>query len=76
MVAPRVGGGFWHFWRNDVPTHPWHGPEMAMGSEDDVSAVVVIKDNLHPGELASLRREGNHLRCAAAPRTPKRSPAS
>ena len=66
VVVPRVGGGFWHFWRNnDVPTHPWHGPDMAMGSEDDVSAVMVIEDSLRPGELVSVRREGNRLRCAA-----------
>ena len=65
VVMPRVGGGFWHFWRdNDLPAHPWHGPQIAMGSHDDVSAVVVLEDNLAPGELASLRREGNHLRCA------------
>ena len=57
VVVPRAGGGFWHFWRdNDLPTHPWHGPDMAMGSEGDVSAVAVIEDNLRPGELASLRR--------------------
>lgn len=66
VVVPRVGGGFWHFWRNnDVTAPPWHGPEMAMGSEGEVSAVMVIEDNLHPGELASLRREGNHLRSSA-----------
>ena len=65
VVMPRVGGGFWHFWRNnDLPDHPWHGPDLAIGSEGDVSAVAVIEDNLRPGELASLRREGNHLRCA------------
>jgi galactose oxidase-like protein len=65
VVVPRVGGGFWHFWRdNEAPTHPWHGPDTAMGSEDDVTSVVLVEDNLNPGELTSLRREGNHLRCA------------
>jgi len=65
VVMPRVGGGFWHFWRNnDDPVFPWHGPVLAMGSEDDVSDVVLLEDDLRPGELASLRREGAHLRCA------------
>jgi hypothetical protein len=66
VVVPRVGGGFWAFWRdNDTPGFPWHGPGLAMGSEDDVTEVVLLEDNLHPGELVSVRLEGSHLRCAA-----------
>jgi hypothetical protein len=66
VVVPRVGGGFWHFWRNnDAPGFPWHGPGLAMGSEDDVVDVVLVEDNLRPGELASVRHEGSHLRCSA-----------
>src|SRR6516164_6094873 len=66
VVIPRVGGGFAHFWRNnDVAGHPWHGPGVAMGSEFDVAAVVLVEDNLRPGELTSLRREANTLRCSS-----------
>ena len=65
VVAPRVGGGFWTFWRdNDAPGFPWHGPWLAMGSEDDVRDVVLLEDSLRPGELASVRLEGRHLRCS------------
>jgi Domain of unknown function (DUF1929) len=65
VVAGRLGGGFWEFYRsNDVAGFPWHGPALAMGSEDDVSDVVLVEDNLRPGELASVRREGTHLRCS------------
>ncbi len=65
VVIPRVGGGFWHLWRdNDTPPFPWHGPGLAMGSEDDVTDVVLLEDNLRPGELASVRREGNRLKQA------------
>jgi hypothetical protein len=66
VVVPRVGGGFWAFWRdNDTPGFPWHGPGLAMGSEDDVTEVVLLEDNLRLGELASVRLEGSHLRCSA-----------
>jgi len=66
VVVPRVGGGFWGFWRdNDTPGFPWHGPGLAMGSEDDVTDVVLLEDNLHPGELVSVRHEGSHLRYSA-----------
>jgi hypothetical protein len=66
VVVPRVGGGFWGFWRNnDAPGFPWHGPGLAMGSEDDVGDVVLLEDNLRPGELASVRLEGSYLRCTA-----------
>lgn len=66
VVASRDGGGFWTFWRdNDTAGFPWHGPGLAMGSEGDVMDVVVLEDNLRPGELASVRREGIQLRCSA-----------
>ena len=39
-VIPRVGGGFWQFWRdNDTAPFPWHGPGLGMGSEGDVTDV-------------------------------------
>jgi hypothetical protein len=66
VVVPRVGGGFWTFWRaNDTAGLPWHGPGLAMGSESDVSDVVLIEDNLGTSELASVRREGNRLKFCA-----------
>ncbi|HEY3727072.1 MAG TPA: galactose oxidase-like domain-containing protein [Solirubrobacteraceae bacterium] len=65
-MLPRAGGGFLHLWRNnDAPGFPWNGPTLAMGSEGDVHDVVLVADNLQPGELASIRREGTHLKCAA-----------
>jgi hypothetical protein len=36
-----------------------------MGSEDDVTEVVLLEDNLRPGEQASIRREGANLKCSA-----------
>ena len=66
VAISRLGGGFWQFWRdNDSPALPWHGPDLAMGSEDHVFDVGLIADRLAPGQLAAVRREGNHLRCAA-----------
>jgi hypothetical protein len=66
VVVPRVGGGFLHLWRNnDAPGLPWHDPDLAMGSEGDVHDVVLVADNLRPGELASVRREGSHFKCSA-----------
>jgi hypothetical protein len=66
VVVPRIGGGFSQHWRdNDAPGFPWHGPGLAMGSEDDVTEVVLVEDNLMAGELASVRREGGRLRCAS-----------
>ena len=66
VVVPRVGGGFWTFWRaNDVAGLPWHGPGLAMGSEGEVSDVVLIEDNLGTSELASVRREGIRLKFCA-----------
>jgi Galactose oxidase-like, Early set domain/Glyoxal oxidase N-terminus len=66
VVSTRVGGGFWAFWRNnDAPGFPWHGPGLAMGSEGDVTEVVLLEDNLHPGELASTRLEGAKLKCSS-----------
>ena len=63
VVLPRVGGGFLHLSRNnDVPGLPWSGPDLAMGSEGDVSDVALVADGLQPGELASVRREGHHLK--------------
>jgi hypothetical protein len=65
VLAPRLGGGFWQFWRdNDTAGFPWHGPGLAMGSEDDVTDVVLVQDNHRPDELASVRREGGQLRCS------------
>jgi len=64
-LAPRTGGGYWQFWRdNDTAGFPWHGPGLAMGSEDDVTDVVLVQDNHRPDELASVRREGGQLRCS------------
>ena len=66
VVVPRVGGGFLHLWRNnDAPGLPWHEPDLGMGSEGDVHDVVLVADNLQPGELASVRREGSHFKCSA-----------
>jgi Domain of unknown function (DUF1929) len=65
VVVPRVGGGFLHLWRNnDAAPFPWSAPDLAMGSEGDVTSVVLIADNLKPGELASIRREGGRLECS------------
>ena len=65
VLVPRTGGGFWQFWRdNDTAGFPWHGPGLAMGSEDDVTDVVLVQDNHRPDELASVRREGGQLRCS------------
>ena len=65
VVVPRAGGGFWQFWRNnDAPGFPWNGPGLAMGSEGDVTDVVLVADSLRPEELASIRREGGHLQCS------------
>ena len=65
VVIPRVGGGFVAFWReNDAPGLPWHGPGLAMGSEDDVTDVALLEDGLLPPQLASVRREGSRLRFA------------
>jgi hypothetical protein len=69
VVVARVGGGFWTFWRaNDVAGFPWHGPGLAMGSEGDVSDVVLIEDNIGTSELASVRREGTGFATTASPR--------
>ena len=63
VVLPRVGGGFLHLWRNnDAAGFPWRGPDLAMGSEGDVTDVVLVADTLQPGQLASVRREGSHYK--------------
>ena len=50
VVLPRVGGGFLHLWRNnDAPGFPWSGADLAMGSEGDVTDVVLVADTLQPG---------------------------
>jgi hypothetical protein len=66
VVLPRVGGGFLHLSRNnDAPGFPWSGPDLAMGSEGDVTDVVLVADTLQPGQLASVRREGSHYKFSA-----------
>src|ERR1700754_4999143 len=66
VVVPRVGGGFWTFWRaNDVAGFPWHGPGLAMGSGGDVSDVVLVEDNIGTSVLAWVRREGIRLKFCA-----------
>jgi galactose oxidase-like protein/glyoxal oxidase-like protein len=62
VVIPRVGGGFWQFWRdNDTPPFPWHGPGLGMGSEDDVTDVALVHDVLFPTQLSTVRREASLL---------------
>lgn len=63
VVIPRVGGGFWQFWRdNDTVPFPWHGPGLAMGSEGDVTDVALVHDSLFPWQLSTIRREASLLR--------------
>jgi hypothetical protein len=65
VLLPRLGGGFWQFWRdNDTAGFPWHGPGLAMGSEHDVTDVALVQDMHRQEELASVRREGNLLKCS------------
>ena len=62
VVLPRVGGGFLHLWRNnDAAGFPWSGPDLAMGSEGDVTDVVLVADTLQPGELGVGPSRGQSL---------------
>jgi hypothetical protein len=62
VVIPRVGGGFWQFWRdNDTAPFAWHGPGLGMGSEGDVTDVALVHDQLFPWQFATVRREASRL---------------
>jgi Astacin (Peptidase family M12A) len=60
LVAPRIGGGLAHYWRNnDVPGLPWSGAiPFGSGAVSDVSCV---QSNFGPGNLEVVAREGNQL---------------
>jgi hypothetical protein len=62
VVIPRIGGGFWQFWRdNDTVPFAWHGPGLGMGSESDVTEVALVHDNLFPAQFSTVRRESSRL---------------
>jgi hypothetical protein len=66
MVAPLIGGGLAHFWReNDAPALPWHGP-FPFGSSDTYNEVALMQSNFSssgfgPGNLELVARSGNRL---------------
>ena len=67
VLGSRTGGGFLQFSRdNDTPGFPWSGPGLAMGSEDDVTDVVLVQDSRGRTQLASVRREGRSLQFTRA----------
>jgi hypothetical protein len=60
LVAPRLGGGLAHYWRNnDVPGLPWSSA-FPFGS-GAVSEVSCIQSTFGPGNLELIARQGSQL---------------
>jgi hypothetical protein len=63
VVAPRIKGGFAHYWRdNDDPELSWHGPFEFAVNDGIFDAVALIQSNFGAaGNLEMVARSGDGL---------------
>lgn len=60
VVAPRVGGGLAHHWRdNDAASQPWHGPSLAFGSRGDEAGVALVSSSYGNLEVVVQEKAGS-----------------